>query len=74
MKVPSSFPAGCRFGLRSEGGFFVEIPGKSWFALSSDGASLSARPHIDSRGPISEWFDRSEADFLAESEALRAAA
>lgn len=65
MRVPDKFPAGCRFGERAEGGFFVEIPGDGWFALSSDGKSLSARPAMGARGPVSDWFERSEAEFLA---------
>lgn len=64
MEVPSKFPPGCRFGERSEGGFIVEFPDRGWFALSDDGATLEPRPRLDSRGPR-EWFDRTEAEFLA---------
>lgn len=63
--IPDKFPAGARFGERSEGGFFVELPGSGWFALADDGKSLSPRPLLPPSGPISEWFDRSEADFRA---------
>lgn len=73
MKVPDKFPEGCRFGERSEGGFFVEFPDGKWFALSDDGASLDPRPYLDSRGPVSEWFERSEAEFFAEVRDLAAA-
>lgn len=67
MLTPDKFPDGCRFGERSEGGFFVEIPGEGWFALSLDGKSLSARPALGASGPVSVWFERSEAEFLAAS-------
>lgn len=71
MKVPDKFPPGCRFAERVEGGFFVEFPGGDWFALAADGASLSPRPGLGPRGPISEWYERSEADFFKEAEELR---
>lgn len=72
MKVPDKFPAGCRFGERSEGGFFVEFPDGRWFRLSSDGLSLEFCKYLDSRGPVSDWFDRSEAEFFAEVAGLLA--
>ncbi len=70
MKVPDRFPPGCRFGEQSEGGFFVELPDGSWFALSDDGRSLSPRPGLKSRGPIGEWYERTEYEFLAEANSL----
>lgn len=72
IPVPESFPAGCRFGERSEGGFFVEFPPGRWFALSSDGKSLEPRPALGPRGPLSEWWERSEEEFRAEIAALTA--
>jgi len=74
MRVPDKFPEGCRFGERSEGGFFVEFPDNGWFALVEDGASLSPRPALGPRGPVSEWYERSESDFFKEVESLRAEA
>ena len=74
MRVPDKFPSGCRFGERSEGGFFVEFPDKGWFALSSDGKELAARPAMGARGPSSDWFERTEAEFRAAAAANEASA
>ncbi len=70
MKVPDRFPPGCRFAERSEGGFFVEFADGKWFRLSDDGSSLKFCKYLDSRGPISEWFERSESELLAEAKSL----
>lgn len=72
IPIPDKFPDGCRFGERSEGGFFVEFPDGKWFALSGDGKSLSPRPYLDRRGPTSEWWERSEAEMRKEIAALTA--
>lgn len=71
IDIPSKFPKGCRFAERLEGGFFVEFSDGSWFALSDDGKELLLRPLLGSRGPISEWYERTEADFFAEVRTVR---
>ena len=73
MKVPDKFPPGCNFVERSEGGFFVEFSDGRWFALDDDG-ELSPRTRMGSKGPVGEWFSRSEEDFFKELASLKAAA
>lgn len=40
MKLPDSFPAGCRFVPTFGGDWFVEFPAGNVFKLSDDGKSL----------------------------------